>query len=188
MKRFATNPMTTPEYDWWWGQRINDNIPISGQENTRSIEEHLKVIPSELEIIKQDFGRKSLELEKRIEQLKEEKIQLALDVDIQKLEAERLRKGKTKAEEDLDSLKIDYKKLQRLMRTVGLRKMSEQWRQEIKEEKSRASQWEEKFRDAQAREDTLKKSLVESQNEKEGLKIWVSELEISLYQYRSRKL
>ncbi|MBA0733892.1 hypothetical protein Gogos_017858, partial [Gossypium gossypioides] len=29
MKRFATNPLTTPEYDWWWGKRVNDNVPIS---------------------------------------------------------------------------------------------------------------------------------------------------------------
>ncbi|KAG8485611.1 hypothetical protein CXB51_018950 [Gossypium anomalum] len=64
MKRFAANPMTTSEYDRWWGQRIKDNIPTSDQEHTRSMEEHLKVISSELEIIKQDFERKNLELKK----------------------------------------------------------------------------------------------------------------------------
>ncbi|MBA0823957.1 hypothetical protein Goarm_020649 [Gossypium armourianum] len=36
-----------------------------------------------------------------------------------KLEADKLRKGKNKAEEDLDSLKMDYKKLRFSMRTVG---------------------------------------------------------------------
>lgn len=74
MKKFAANPMTTPGYDRWRDQRINDNIPTSDQGNLRSIEEHLNVIPSELEIIRQDFERKSLELEKRIEQLEEEKM------------------------------------------------------------------------------------------------------------------
>ncbi|MBA0731034.1 hypothetical protein Golax_022444 [Gossypium laxum] len=44
MKKITANPMTTPEYDRWWGQRINDNIPTSNQENTRSIEEHLQMI------------------------------------------------------------------------------------------------------------------------------------------------
>ncbi|MBA0850364.1 hypothetical protein Goshw_028705 [Gossypium schwendimanii] len=34
---------------------------------------------------------------------------LSLDVDVQKLEVERLRKGKTKAEDDLDVLKTDYR-------------------------------------------------------------------------------
>ncbi|MBA0813419.1 hypothetical protein Gohar_027272 [Gossypium harknessii] len=27
MKRFFANPMMTPEYDWWWGKRVNGNIP-----------------------------------------------------------------------------------------------------------------------------------------------------------------
>ncbi|MBA0624399.1 hypothetical protein Godav_009767 [Gossypium davidsonii] len=75
---------------------INDNIHALSQENTRPIEEHLQVIPSELEIIKQDFEKRSSELGKRIEKLEEEKIQLGLDVDVQKLEAEKMRKGKTR--------------------------------------------------------------------------------------------
>ncbi|MFQ6662519.1 hypothetical protein Gotur_030343 [Gossypium turneri] len=56
----------------------------------------------------------------------EEHLQLGLDVDIQRLEANKLRKGKNKAEEDLDSLKTDYKKLRRSIRTVGLGKTPEQ--------------------------------------------------------------
>ncbi|MBA0730142.1 hypothetical protein Golax_025483, partial [Gossypium laxum] len=76
------NPMTTPEYDWWWGKRVNDNVPVSSQENTQPMEEHLQVIPSELEIIKQDFEKRTSELGKKIEQLEEKKIQLGLDVNI----------------------------------------------------------------------------------------------------------
>ncbi|MBA0692815.1 hypothetical protein Goari_010349 [Gossypium aridum] len=120
MKRFTANPMTILEYDWWWGKRVNNNITVSSQENTRPIEEHLQVIPSKLETIKQDFEKRSLELGKMIEQLKEEKMHLGLDIDVQKLEAEKMRKGKNKAEEDLDSLKIDYKKLPLSIRTIGL--------------------------------------------------------------------
>ncbi|MFQ6660366.1 hypothetical protein Gotur_028928 [Gossypium turneri] len=59
--------MMTLEYDWWWGERVNDNVSISSQENTRPIEEHLQVIQSEMKIIKQDFGKRSSELEKNIE-------------------------------------------------------------------------------------------------------------------------
>ncbi|KAL1135851.1 hypothetical protein V6Z11_A12G201100, partial [Gossypium hirsutum] len=92
---------------------------------------------------------------------------LAQYVDIHKLKAEKLRKGKNKAEEDLDSLKTDYKKLRITIKTAGLGKTSEQWRQEIKEEKARADHWEKRFQDARVREDTLKKSLLETQNEKE---------------------
>ncbi|MBA0635899.1 hypothetical protein Godav_025481, partial [Gossypium davidsonii] len=60
-----------------------------------------------------------------------EKMNLRLDTDVQKLEAERLRKGKIKAEEDLDSLKTDCKKLRLSMRTTRLGKNSEQWHEEI---------------------------------------------------------
>ncbi|MBA0673537.1 hypothetical protein Goklo_024158, partial [Gossypium klotzschianum] len=83
-----------------------------------SIEEHLRVVLSELEIIKQDFEKRSSEFGKKIEHLEEEKMHLGLDVDIHKLEAEKLRKGKNKAEEDLDSLKTDYKKLRLSIRTT----------------------------------------------------------------------
>ncbi|MFQ6630500.1 hypothetical protein Gotur_009115 [Gossypium turneri] len=89
--------MTTLEYDWLWGKRVNDNVPVSSQENTRSIEKHLQVIPSELEIIKQDFEKKN----------------------------------------------------------------------------------------ARVRENAPQRDLLESQNEKVGLRAWVAELERSLHQYRS---
>ncbi|MFQ6621953.1 hypothetical protein Gotur_002648 [Gossypium turneri] len=58
--------------------------------------------------------------------MEEENVNLRLDVDVQKLEVEKLRKGKNKAEEDLDDLKTDYKKLHLSMRTDGLGKTSEQ--------------------------------------------------------------
>ncbi|XP_052481169.1 uncharacterized protein LOC128035463 [Gossypium raimondii] len=125
MKRLAVGPTMTPEYNEWWVRRINDNIPRPSQGDSQSIEEHLRVVPSELEIMKHDFDRRNVELEKKIEQLEEEKMHLGLDVDVQKLETEKLRKGKNKSEEDLDSLKTDYKKL-RLSRDSG-RKDQGRW-------------------------------------------------------------
>ncbi|MBA0638225.1 hypothetical protein Godav_005447 [Gossypium davidsonii] len=111
MKRLAVGPMTTPEYNEWWVRRINDNTLKTSQESNQSIEEHLWVVPSELEIIRQDFERRNLELEKKIEQMEDDNMNLRLDIDVQKLEIENLRKGKNKSKEDLDSLKTDYKKL-----------------------------------------------------------------------------
>ncbi|MFQ6664694.1 hypothetical protein Gotur_031721 [Gossypium turneri] len=113
-------------------------------------------------------------------------MRLGLDVNIHKLEDEKLKKGKNKAEEDLDSLKTDYKKLQLSMRTAGLGKTSEQWRQEIKEERTKADKWERKFQDARARESALEKSLLEYRNEKVGLRARVVELEKVLHLYRGR--
>ncbi|MFQ6655152.1 hypothetical protein Gotur_025835, partial [Gossypium turneri] len=83
MKRLAVGPMTTPEYHEWWAKRINDNTPKLNQEDSQSIEEHLRVIPSELEIIRQDFERNNADLEKKIEQIEAEKTNLRLDIDVQ---------------------------------------------------------------------------------------------------------
>ncbi|MFQ6652940.1 hypothetical protein Gotur_024582 [Gossypium turneri] len=69
-----------------------------------------------------DFERRNAELEKKIEQIEEEKVNLRLDVDVQKLEADKLRKGKNNAEEELDSLKTDYKKLQGQAQNEALEK------------------------------------------------------------------
>ncbi|MBA0787206.1 hypothetical protein Gotri_025089 [Gossypium trilobum] len=77
--------------------------------------------------------------------MEEKKMNLRLDMDVQKLETEKLKKGKNKAERDLDSLKIDYKKLHFSMRSAELGKTSEQWCQEIQEEKIKANRWERKF-------------------------------------------
>ncbi|MBA0753677.1 hypothetical protein Gogos_020387 [Gossypium gossypioides] len=118
--------------------------------------------------------------------MEEEKMNLRLDVDVQKLEADKLRKGKNKAEEELDSLKTDYKKLRLLMRTTGLGKTSEQWREEVREERNKSDRWERKFQEVQARNEALEKSLSNSQKEKSELKDRVVELEGSLLQHRSR--
>ncbi|MBA0553686.1 hypothetical protein Golob_012842, partial [Gossypium lobatum] len=99
------------------GKRVNDNVPSSSQESTRPIEEHLQVIPSELEI------------------LEEEKMRRGLDIDIQKLKAEKIRKEKNKVEEDLDSLKNYYKKLRLSIRTAGLVELlemnNEHWKKQF---------------------------------------------------------
>ncbi|MFQ6659851.1 hypothetical protein Gotur_028585 [Gossypium turneri] len=98
--------MTTPEYGEWRSKRVNDNVLELNSEGVRPMEEYLQVVQLELEIIKQDFEKKNLELEKKIERLEEEKIHLRLDADVQK--------------------------------TAGLGKTSEQWRQEIQEERNKA--------------------------------------------------
>ncbi|XP_017648099.1 uncharacterized protein LOC108488328 [Gossypium arboreum] len=183
MKRLVVGSIVTPEYSEWFRKRINDNIPRPSMKNARPIGEQLQIAPSELEIIRQDFEKKSSELRKKIEQLEEEKMHLRLDADVQRSEAEKWRKGKTKAEEDLNSLKTDYKKLRLSMKTAGLDKSFEQWRHEIREEKANTDRWESKFREAQARNEDLEKSLSKSRNERGELRARVAELEKSLHQY-----
>ncbi|MBA0854752.1 hypothetical protein Goshw_004481, partial [Gossypium schwendimanii] len=52
MKRFTVRAMINLRYHGWQGKRINNNIPEPSHESSQSIEEHLRVIPSELEIIR----------------------------------------------------------------------------------------------------------------------------------------
>ncbi|MBA0638252.1 hypothetical protein Godav_022347, partial [Gossypium davidsonii] len=125
MKRLVVGLIATPEYTEWWGRRINDNISGPSQVDSQPTQKHPQVVPSELEIIKQDFKIRNAELEKKIEQMEEEKMNLRLDMDVQKLETEKLRKGKNNAEGDLDSLKTNYKRLRCSMKAAGLGKTSE---------------------------------------------------------------
>ncbi|MFQ6667926.1 hypothetical protein Gotur_033775 [Gossypium turneri] len=69
--------------------------------------QEMSSVPFELEIIRQYFERRNADLEKKIEQMEEEKINLRLDIDVQKLETEKLRKEKNKAEEELEKDKAD---------------------------------------------------------------------------------
>ncbi|XP_017632569.1 uncharacterized protein LOC108475079 [Gossypium arboreum] len=170
MKRLTVGSMVTPEYNGWFRKSVNDNIPKPSLESARPMEDQLQITPSELEIIKQDFEKKSFEFGKKIEQLEEEKMHLKLEVEIQKSEVEKLQKRKGKVEEDLESLKIEYKKLRLSMRTAGLGKISKQWRQE----------------EAQARNKALERGLSESKNEKDKLRARVAELERSLCLCRNR--
>ncbi|MFQ6634975.1 hypothetical protein Gotur_010966 [Gossypium turneri] len=82
MKRFTVRATITPEYHGWQSKRINDNIPKPNHENSQSVEEHLRVVPSKLEIIKQDFEKRNAELEKKIEQMEAKKMNLRLDADV----------------------------------------------------------------------------------------------------------
>ncbi|MFQ6651945.1 hypothetical protein Gotur_024052, partial [Gossypium turneri] len=111
-----------------------------------------------------------------------EKTNLRLYIDVQKLENERLKKEKNNADEELGSLKTDYKKLRLLIRTAGLGKTSEQWQAKIQEEKDKVDKWEQRFQEMQRRNEALEKSLSESQKEKGELKDRVMVLERSLRQ------
>ncbi|MFQ6671084.1 hypothetical protein Gotur_035735 [Gossypium turneri] len=69
--------------------------------------QEMSIIPSELEMIRQDFERRNANLEKKIKQIEAKKTNLRLDIDVQKLENEKLKKEKNKAEEELQKDKAD---------------------------------------------------------------------------------
>ncbi|MBA0710952.1 hypothetical protein Golax_010195 [Gossypium laxum] len=140
MKRLAVTPMMTLEYNEWWVRRINDNIPKPSQGNSQSIEEHLRVVPSKLEIIRQDFERRNVKFEKKIEQVEEEKMNLRLDMD--------------------------------------LGKNSEQWHEEIRDEKNKTDRWERKFQEYRNQNSVIE--LRASLSRIEEMKKRIKELEMTL--------
>ncbi|MFQ6652223.1 hypothetical protein Gotur_024194, partial [Gossypium turneri] len=172
--------MTTLEYHGWWAKRINDNTSKFNQEDSQSIEEHLRVIPSELEIIRQDFGRKNADLEKKIEQMEEEKTNLRLDIDVQKLETEKLRKEKNKAEEELEEKdKVDrweqkFQEMQR--RNEALEKSLSESQKEKGELKDRVIVLERSLRQYRSRNSTIE--LKASLSKIEEMKERIEELEM----------
>ncbi|KAK5802847.1 hypothetical protein PVK06_030473 [Gossypium arboreum] len=105
VKILTEGPTTTLEYKEWFSKRINDTIPRPSLGAARSMEESLRVIPTELKVIKQEFERKNLELRIKIGKLEEENMYLSLDVDVHRIEVEKERKEKRKIEEDRDDLK-----------------------------------------------------------------------------------
>ncbi|KAK8328508.1 hypothetical protein V6Z12_A11G256600 [Gossypium hirsutum] len=60
MKKFAANPTTTPEYDRWWDQRINDNIPMD-------LEKQMEVEEKENEEEEEEEEKRGEEEEKESE-------------------------------------------------------------------------------------------------------------------------
>ncbi|GMI67401.1 hypothetical protein HRI_000409400 [Hibiscus trionum] len=186
MESFDEKPRVTPEYRRWRSMRINDDIPLPDPENNVPVEEQLQVDPSEIEIAKHDFKKKYLTMENRLSGLENEKNQLKFGMQSQEREIERLRKGKCKAEEDLNNLRNDYKKLRAFAKYADLEKTSTEWKHEIQEEKERADRWEMRFNDIQGQQTTMEEELFRNRAENLSLRGRVGKLEGSLQRYRSR--
>ncbi|MFQ6658463.1 hypothetical protein Gotur_027727 [Gossypium turneri] len=75
---------------------------------------------------------------------------------------------------------MDYKKLHPSIRIAGLGKTSEQWRQEIQEERSKVDRWERKFQEVQYRNRNSVIELRASFNKIEEMKGKIEELESAL--------
>ncbi|KAG8502325.1 hypothetical protein CXB51_000327 [Gossypium anomalum] len=178
LKGVAIGPATTPEYVEWRGRRINDNILEPNVEGARPMEEYLQAIPSELEIMKQEFERKNLEFEKRIAKLEEEKMYLSLDIDVQKMEVEKERKEKRKIEEDRDDLKEHYKKAQVSLRRAKVGGSSDQLQKEVQEGKARAEslRWH-RNHDSTVELKELKSKVEDLETALQEGKLWIKQLE-----------
>ncbi|MFQ6663855.1 hypothetical protein Gotur_031194 [Gossypium turneri] len=103
---------------------------------------------------------------------------LKLDVGVQKLKAEKLRKGKNKAEEELDSLNMDYKKLQVQARNEALEKSLSESQKEKGKLKDKVVELEGSLRQYKSRNSVIE--LKVSLNKIEKMKNRIEELETTL--------
>ncbi|MFQ6666487.1 hypothetical protein Gotur_032813, partial [Gossypium turneri] len=141
----------------------------------------MSIIPSELEIIRQDFERRNADLEKQIEQIEAKKTNLRLDIDVQKLENEKLKKEKNKADEELEKDKADrweqkFQEIQR--RNEALEKSLSESQKGKGELKDRVIALERSLRQYRSRNSTIE--LKASLSKIEEMKKRIEELETVL--------
>ncbi|XP_039014069.1 uncharacterized protein LOC120143952 [Hibiscus syriacus] len=63
---FTFSQKLSPKYEQWRINRINDNIPVVNFENVQPIKEHVRIIPSPLELAKQDFESERKQWKKKL--------------------------------------------------------------------------------------------------------------------------
>ncbi|KAK8662682.1 hypothetical protein V6N13_024573 [Hibiscus sabdariffa] len=72
--------MFTIDYEAWRTRRGFDNIPLPDQKNVLSFEEHLKVVHTEVEVVRHEYEVEKNKLKRRISKLETQSCDLDLDV------------------------------------------------------------------------------------------------------------
>ncbi|KAL4291673.1 hypothetical protein GQ457_14G014390 [Hibiscus cannabinus] len=193
------------DYEAWRTRRGFDNIPLPDQKNVISFEEHLKVVPTEVEVVRHECEVEKNELKRRIRELETQNRDLDLDVVYYKKQLRNVEKERDQLAEDFTDLQASHQKIQGKLKVAGMRKTTEEWERELREQEMEAGRYkklflakEKDFRSLlqdmqrlQQRSNSTWDDLVKSQAENQELKDVVSELEESLqnqYQSASKKL
>ncbi|KAE8691531.1 hypothetical protein F3Y22_tig00110890pilonHSYRG01710 [Hibiscus syriacus] len=127
-RQFPARDMLTPDYMEWRRLRKNDNIPVPDCEDTRTMEEHLRSVPSGLEIARAEFEAVNNELNQRIKELEAERYQWKLDADSQKDRANKLEREQKRVCFELEDLKKGYQ--DKVKDNSKLKVTSEYWKDE----------------------------------------------------------
>ncbi|XP_039000430.1 coiled-coil domain-containing protein 186-like [Hibiscus syriacus] len=129
--------MYTPDYEAWRFTRKNENVPLPDQGRDIPWEEHIKVVPSQAEILNAEFEAEKKKWDKAMEEGRQEKFMIYLDRDLHAKQCELLRKDKEKVNLELANLKRDFRNLQKAKKIYGSSKTSQQWAKELAIEKRR---------------------------------------------------
>ncbi|KAE8668441.1 hypothetical protein F3Y22_tig00112319pilonHSYRG00027 [Hibiscus syriacus] len=109
----ATKEMLTPNYEEWRSVRKNENIPLSDQNEDISMEDRIKVVPSDIEILRVEFEA-------------EREAQCTM-----------LRESKEKVDGEFRTLKKNYHELYKSRKALGPSRSTIQMTKELNIEKSR---------------------------------------------------
>ncbi|KAE8714899.1 Detected protein of unknown function [Hibiscus syriacus] len=155
----ADKDMLTPDYLEWRRLQKNDNTPVPNCEDTRTMEEHLRHVPSGLEIAKTEFEAVNNELGKRIKELEAERYQWNLYADSQKDRADKLEREQKRVCLELEDLRKGYQ--DKVKDNSKLKLTSKYWNERA---------WKEQMKTAQTR-------LAGSQHQNQCLRIRMADME-----------
>ncbi|KAL4351456.1 hypothetical protein GQ457_06G010010 [Hibiscus cannabinus] len=142
--------MVTPDYVHWVQTRANDTIPLPNQGQNIPMVDHLRVVPSEADMLRTELARAEEMIEKMGLQQTRDLFLAKVQVDKFAGEAEQAMKKYSKLKIEYDIQNTDFKKLEASVKHMELRKTPAEWRQEIQQaedrQKSRAEREIEKER------------------------------------------
>ncbi|KAE8678980.1 hypothetical protein F3Y22_tig00111402pilonHSYRG00591 [Hibiscus syriacus] len=133
----AAKEMLTPDYEEWRSVRKNENIPLPDQNEDIPMEDRIKVVPSEIEILRAEFEAERDGWSKELEQMKQDKAMLGVDIDFHSSQCAMLRKDKEKGEDEYRALQKDYQKLYKSRKASGPGQSTVQMTRELNIEKRR---------------------------------------------------
>ncbi|KAG8475758.1 hypothetical protein CXB51_032560 [Gossypium anomalum] len=132
----------TQDYDIWRKQRVSSQ-QISSTNYTAQ-NPFLEEMPSELEMVRQEFEREKAKMSRDLSTLQEENYQLKIEVQVERSRTEKVQKEAEIVRNDLRDLHLENKKLRNTIKNSGLGKSTAEWKEEISNIKGGMEFWKEK--------------------------------------------
>ncbi|KAK8683845.1 hypothetical protein V6N13_039891 [Hibiscus sabdariffa] len=129
--------MVTPDYVHWIQTRVNDTIPLPNQGQNIPMVDHLRVVPSEADMLRTELAKVEDMIEKM--GLQQTRDLFLAKVQVEKFagEVEHATKEYLKLKTEYDIQNNDFKKLEASVKHMELRKTPAEWRQEIQQAEDR---------------------------------------------------
>ncbi|KAK8702206.1 hypothetical protein V6N13_020573 [Hibiscus sabdariffa] len=155
--------MIALDYVAWMRTRANDTIPLPNQDETMSMEENLRVVPSEADTLREELEAVQAKIEKMEVRYERDLFLAKIDVDKAEGAALHAREEYSKLKTEYDIQNNDFKKLEASVKHMELRKTPTEWRREIQQAEDQQRNWAEREIE---KEKKRNRSLVEEEKRK----------------------